>query len=351
MNTNMFAIVKKIIAEQGETILDNPQRLKAFFADYAKDEPKQERLAFGRCVEMGCYAELKGCGSVEERQYKKTELATALHRNTGIDRPYCADALNLLEVVIFGEQEKNLCKNCGKEMQAGWKSCPFCENTVPTADMAGDQGKDKTRYYLSYNYKETGPYDKAAIESMAANRQITTNYFIRADNSSEWKPVTTLCDFPSGGLYGSETTPGSVTIHNGVTHIRDNAFWKKKLTSVIIPNGVTHIGAHAFERNKLVAIVIPASVTHIGFCAFRHNKLTSITFQGNTATTIESTAFNNNSPLEKITIGYNVDIINGFFEDALFGPNFFGFYTFYKGNGRKAGTYRKGLLGWKIEKQ
>jgi len=193
MNTNLLAIVKQIIAEQGEGILDDPKRLKAFFADYAKDEPKQERLAFGRCVEMGCYAELKGCGSVEERQHKKTELATALHRNTGIERPYCADALDLMEVVIFGEQEKNLCKNCGKEMQAGWKSCPFC--VVATADAVGE-GKGKTRYYLSYNYKETGPYDRAAIEAMAVNGQISDDYFVRADNSAEWKPITTLCKFP-----------------------------------------------------------------------------------------------------------------------------------------------------------
>jgi|GEM_PF-5636629 len=195
MNTNLLNIVKQIIAERGDSILDDPQRLKAFFADYAKDEPKQERIAFGRCVEMGCYAELKSCGSVEERQYKKSKLADTLHRNTGIDRPYCADALDLLEVVIFGEQKKNLCKNCGKEMQAGWKSCPFCEDATAN-NTARNQGKDKTRYYLSYNYKETGPYDRAAIKVMVANRQIAADYFVRAEDSTKWEPITTLCKFP-----------------------------------------------------------------------------------------------------------------------------------------------------------
>jgi|GEM_PF-5023178 len=201
MNTNLLNIVKRIIAEQGEDILSNPQRLKAFFMDYAKDEPKSERVAFGRCVEMGCYAELKGCGNVEERLFKKPKLTDQLHRTTGIDRVQCADAIDLLEAAVFGAvsmAEKEICQNCGKELQTGWKSCPFC--VAATADTAGDQRKDKAQYYLSYNYKETGPYDKTAIKAMAANGQITADYFVRADNgTAEWKAITTFCAFPSGG--------------------------------------------------------------------------------------------------------------------------------------------------------
>ena len=47
MNTNMLAIVKQIIAEQGEGILDSPQRLKAFFADYARDEQMARIASIG----------------------------------------------------------------------------------------------------------------------------------------------------------------------------------------------------------------------------------------------------------------------------------------------------------------
>ena len=103
MNTNLLNIVKRIIAEQGEDILDNPQRLKAVFMDYAKDEPKSERVAFGRCVEMGFYQELKNTINNEERRRKKAALADQLHDKTGIDKAYCADALDLMEAVIFGE--------------------------------------------------------------------------------------------------------------------------------------------------------------------------------------------------------------------------------------------------------
>jgi hypothetical protein len=40
MNTNLLSIVKQIIAQYGEGILADPARLKAFFGDLARDEPK-----------------------------------------------------------------------------------------------------------------------------------------------------------------------------------------------------------------------------------------------------------------------------------------------------------------------
>jgi hypothetical protein len=59
MNTNFLTIIKRIVAEQGEDILADPQRLKGMVKDYAKNETKEERVAFGRCIEAGCYNELK----------------------------------------------------------------------------------------------------------------------------------------------------------------------------------------------------------------------------------------------------------------------------------------------------
>ena len=146
MNTNLLNIVKRIIAEQGEDILDNPQRLKAFFLDMAKDEPKHERVAFGRCMEMGAYRELKIAGGADERQRKKAALANQLNAQAGIDKAHCADALDLLEAAVFGAvsggqgaadhpKAGDNCKKCGKELQAGWKACPHCMTEV------GQKGK------------------------------------------------------------------------------------------------------------------------------------------------------------------------------------------------------------------
>jgi hypothetical protein len=102
MNTNFLFVIKKIIAEQGEAILADPQRLKSWISDYAKDEPKAERLAFGRCIEYGAYTELKNTPA-PGRAAVKNRLAQRLHGGEGLDPTLCAGALDLLEAALFGE--------------------------------------------------------------------------------------------------------------------------------------------------------------------------------------------------------------------------------------------------------
>jgi Ca-activated chloride channel family protein len=101
MNANLLNIVKKIIADQGEGILADPQRLKPLFADYAKNEQKEDRTAFGRCIEMGAYQELKKTRTADERRHIKSSLANKIHAKTGIDLARCNDSLDLLEAALF----------------------------------------------------------------------------------------------------------------------------------------------------------------------------------------------------------------------------------------------------------
>jgi hypothetical protein len=101
MNANLLAIVNRIVAEQGEGILGDAKRLFPFFADYAKNEYKEDRVAFGRCIEMGAYLELKKTSTVNERQSVKAALTNQINAKTGIDRPHCNEALDLLEAVMF----------------------------------------------------------------------------------------------------------------------------------------------------------------------------------------------------------------------------------------------------------
>ncbi|GMO66157.1 MAG: hypothetical protein Ta2A_14230 [Treponemataceae bacterium] len=102
MNTNLVAIVKKIIADYGENILANPQRLKSFFSDLAKDEPKPLRVAFGRCIEAGAYAALKAAPDAGERASRKASIAQRLRDDMGLDAALCAEALDVLEAALFG---------------------------------------------------------------------------------------------------------------------------------------------------------------------------------------------------------------------------------------------------------
>jgi hypothetical protein len=101
MNTNLLNIVKRIAAEQGEGILGDPQRLKSFFSDLAKEESKPLRIAFGRCVEAGAYNALKTAQDSAERAEHKTTIAQRVRDEHGLDITLCGEALDILEAALY----------------------------------------------------------------------------------------------------------------------------------------------------------------------------------------------------------------------------------------------------------
>ena len=102
MNNNLLNIVKRITAQYGESILGDSARLKPFFSDLAKDEPKPLRMAFGRCVEAGAYHALKTASNAADRIAHKTAIAERVRDEHGIDPLLCGEALDILEAVLFG---------------------------------------------------------------------------------------------------------------------------------------------------------------------------------------------------------------------------------------------------------
>ena len=104
MNTNLLSIVKQIIADYGEAVLSDPRRLKAFFSDLAKDEPKSLRLAFGRCIEAGAYAALKDAPEAAERAERKLLIVEKVHGEHGLDMGLCGEALDILEAALPEEK-------------------------------------------------------------------------------------------------------------------------------------------------------------------------------------------------------------------------------------------------------
>lgn len=64
---------------------------------------------------------------------------------------------------------------------------------------------------------------------------------------------------------------GSYTIPDGVTTIKDRAFFSSSLTEVIIPDSVISIGIYTFKNTSLISLNIPASVTSISQSALGTN--------------------------------------------------------------------------------
>jgi len=137
MNTSLLDIVKQIVADQGDAILSDPKRVTAFFSDLARDVPKPPKYAFVKCLEHK-FAQILKNASAADREDCKQQLAQTLNRKEGLDLALCSETLDLLAALLFGEEKKkekkkDLCNNCGKELEEVWKTCPYCEQPKSTA--------------------------------------------------------------------------------------------------------------------------------------------------------------------------------------------------------------------------
>jgi hypothetical protein len=127
MNAGLLNIVKQIVAEQGEAILAEPRRISAFFADLAKDEPKPQKNAFVKCLEHG-FAQILKNAAEPDRSLCKQQLAQKLRDEEGLDPGLCADTLELLAAVLFGEQRQVIKTN--QEIYSAVTNTPLVKSTV-----------------------------------------------------------------------------------------------------------------------------------------------------------------------------------------------------------------------------
>jgi len=122
----------------------------------------------------------------------------------------------------------------------------------------------------SSDYGEIGYYAKNVYTPTEGASKLTTdeNRFIIYDGN-------TLVSY-----VGTET---EITIPDGITVIKDYAFYKRsEVKTVIISDGVESIGDYAFyDCTGLTSVMIPDSVTNIGNSAFYScTSLTNVTYEG-----------------------------------------------------------------------
>jgi hypothetical protein len=126
VNTTLLNILRQIVLQYGVETLSDAQRVKALLSDLAVTEPNPRKNALVACLGQGSAAALQGVPA-NERAACKAKLAERLNREEGLDIALCADTLDLLEAALFGVPEQKItCRNCGKELQAEWKACPYC---------------------------------------------------------------------------------------------------------------------------------------------------------------------------------------------------------------------------------
>jgi uncharacterized membrane protein len=193
MNANFLFIIKRIISEQGESILADPQRLKSFVSDYAKNEPKMERLAFGRCIECGAYTELKKAPP-GGRSSVKGRLAQKLHNEEGLDPALCAEALDLLEAVLWRSPLSSA-------------ALPYPQVSVYRSQTSAQSAKPVQPAYTApaapqpsyYNTPQPGQIQTNAMLRKAAREQLRGSWLSAAGMVFVWICILTLISFTAIG--------------------------------------------------------------------------------------------------------------------------------------------------------
>lgn len=133
--------------------------------------------------------------------------------------------------------------------------------------------------------------------------------------------------------FNNATLLTSVTLHDDITEIMDNAFYDAEIEEIQLPTGLTKIGSYAFADNALTSLtlpdsltsigeqafrnnpvtgtlVIPASVTEIGQIAFRGTDISGIEFKDGAELTIGKEAFANAKNLREVTLPSSVVKLN-----------------------------------------
>lgn len=115
-------------------------------------------------------------------------------------------------------------------------------------------------------------------------------YSFESSALTSLKILSSVKTIGESAFYLSDLT--SIEIGEAVETIEAMAFFRSALTSLVIPESVETIGKGAFTLSALTSIVIPKKVTTIGEGAFSQSSaLTTVTFEGETAPTIEAGIF------------------------------------------------------------
>lgn len=104
----------------------------------------------------------------------------------------------------------------------------------------------------------------------------------------------------------NELIPDSITLPDGLTKIKDHAFYGlSNVIEITIPNSITYIGGYAFAKTNIANLTLPSSLQEIGNNAFTSSNIESIHIP-NSVTKIGDSAFSNNNKLKEVYLPYSI---------------------------------------------
>jgi len=139
MNTSLLNTIKGIVAENGETVLSDPRRVSAFLADLARNEPKPQKTVLVKCLEQG-FAQVLRNASESKRDDCRQFLSRRMHEEEGLDLGLCAETVELLATVLFGE---GINISSGHESSANYEMALVRGGSFQMGDTVGGGESDE----------------------------------------------------------------------------------------------------------------------------------------------------------------------------------------------------------------
>jgi len=134
MDQGFIDVLRKIVAERGREVLLDSEKCKAFLADYAGADYKKERRLISFAAESGV---LKAIAEADDLALCRQRQIMILGDEHLLKEEAAADIFDALVPVLRDvEKAKNVCENCGGELQERWERCPFCPVSATAATPA-----------------------------------------------------------------------------------------------------------------------------------------------------------------------------------------------------------------------
>jgi uncharacterized membrane protein YhaH (DUF805 family) len=171
MDSQFTAIIQRLAAERGKETLFRVAQCKSLLADYTRGEYNKESRVFLQAVDAGIP---KILAETTELESCKDRMVQRLQDDYFLSREAAWDVVALLALVLRNDTS----------------GIPDAAALAPDKKTGG-----VSRYYLSVNYRTTGPFEPDAVKVMIERGLVTEDSYLRMGEDSAWEPIGSLPEF------------------------------------------------------------------------------------------------------------------------------------------------------------